>query len=411
MQKPSRFDQIYYLIFVLIGALVVASPITARVGLTNYDRVADTLMFLILAVRLIEIGRTGLKILPSDGWFLGPFIVYFTFVCIAEYVLGNFYLPLFALEGKILLFLLTIRLFHDRPLRYLNNRASLSVFVLACFMVASAIFVVMAPGQRLHLLNESNYTILSLLFVALCVIHNKQLDSRQTGWWFLMAALVAMTVVSRSRTGFAMLILYFVYSFTNKRTAALALPVGVAMVVVYIAFGDYLMDIVTRGALRTGVDRIDRLIFLQEYMSSVADKPWYNFFVSWNITDYISDRAYYMGWWVAKQSAQHGIPFGLAPFNFHAAYLRLLSAYGAVITIAFLFYVYHMLRPVGFPVVALIFLAAISMSVFYLSTVNPFVLLALLTISGRGPARQDRRSQPKAIDAPPRPDAQPAFHL
>lgn len=391
MQSNSIYDKIYCAIFVLIGTLVVVSPITAHFGYSNYDRVIDTLMILTLIIRLTEISQTRFSFLASDAWFLGPFLFYFILASASEYYYGNFHLPLFVLEAKILVFLFLTRLFYQRPLISRVRRKKLSLFMFSCFLIGATIYLVAPSGARLHLLNESNYTILSLLFVALCVVHNFKLDSTQTKWWLLTLVLVGLTVVSRSRTGFAMLILYFIFNFASTRTLPLAIPVSLVAALAYITFGDYLIDTITRGAFNSGADHIDRFVFLKEYVFSLQDKPWYTFLISWNIADYYNEQVYYMSWWVAKQSAQHDIPFGLAPYNFHSAYLRLLSAYGVFITIALLGYVYQILRTTNMFVVALIFLAAVSMSVFYLSSVNPFVLLTLLTISNEARIRHKQK--------------------
>jgi hypothetical protein len=366
--------------------LAVSPLVRSYVYSGNFDRVADALVLTLMSVRLLELTRRSWKITAFD-WLLFGFLFFFAASSLYNYLAGNFYTSLFLLEAKLPLFSIALSIFYGKTIPEQLARR-LSTFMVACFVFGLLAFLIASANHRLFLLNESNYMVVAAFLAIVGFMSARRIVPFSVSWFLCSAFLVAVIQASQSRTAVAIFLAYVVFLMVRKLSIPRASLISILAVLLYALVDRHLLDVLFRGLASAPLLEIDRFVFLREYLSYLNREGWQEMLLASNVGSYMSHNVYYMGWWVARQSAQHGIEFGLAPFNFHSGYLRLLSAYGLIPTLILLFYVIALLRSRGWVLVLIVSLSLVSMSTLHLSSVVPFLILAMILMPSRAGERR-----------------------
>lgn len=377
-------ERVYIAVILVVYLLLVLSPVMRRfLHIYEFDRFLDGLMIIAIMTRLTDIGRLGL---PRRGLALAISLsAYFA----VSATWNGFNDPLFQeklvlLDGKLLLFVWVIYLFQNVILINERDRKNLSLGAIISFFLAFALFVIFPSKERLTLLNESNYMILAMLMSAIVFFKVHGVATMSRLWLVVMFGVIGASVYAQSRTGFSMIFMFLAISVVAKLKFRVIPIVGLLLPAVVVFTNDDILAFLTRN--ESDLSSIDRFIFVTELVRYWASIDPVAVLFGNSVGTYLNTQPIHMGWWAAKLSADQGIPYGLAAFQFHAAYLRmpaLLGVVPAIIVIAALFSL--LLRRLPGQVVLAIAIGGVSMSVFNLSSVLPFVLagfLAFRTQSG-----------------------------
>lgn len=384
-EHPSRaeiFSQIcvssYFLCFALVAVLFAFSPLVRAVsGITAYDRVLDGLTLLLLAIRLLEA-----RVKPLSWRHAPPFAL------AVGYILGTaainsqqhplFEFRLLLFDGKILVLLACLWAFSNRPLLNDRLRRRWSSMMLWAFVVGTALFVIFGEdGARLRLVEESNYMILAFSVVAVVYLDTHAAKPGGLRWLSVFLFLGIACLLAQSRTGFAIFAVICIGSLGLSRRFGWLGAILLVAVLVAVAAGDTVFQTVARGA--SSIDEIDRVAFLQEYLLWARTQTPLEVLFGSHVGTFLTERPEYMWYLAERQATELDIPFGLAPFNFHSAYLRLVADLGVVPAAALLWLIYStMRRSMHILVVVAVLMAAVSMSIFYLSSTMPILVLAQL---------------------------------
>ncbi|HVZ14741.1 MAG TPA: O-antigen ligase family protein [Bauldia sp.] len=374
--RPARrtaiADQIFrFLILLAAAALPLSVPLRFGLGITDFDRYLDILSLAFLLVRVVDFATHP----PPRAGFVSIVLFFFLFGIVAASNLGAplFNSTLFLLDGKILLFYACVWSFGNRRLDAAIDGGALSTIMLASYAAAVLVFFLYrGTSVRLALLDESNYMIV-ILFL-LCILHFSYHPPAFNKRTIAVYALVVLCcLLARSRTGFVLLLGFVFLPLVANRRYAYVFACAVLSLLAVIAAGDDLVQLLARG--QTDVTHIDRFVFLNELLAQWRGySPWQLLFGN-HVGTYLATQSYYMGYWVARQSAEQHIPYGLAPFNLHSAYLRIAADLGLALAAFFLIAVWRVLhRSIGLAATLVLFVSATSMSVFYLSALLPFVI-------------------------------------
>lgn len=372
----TAFDRFYHFAAIILCILLVLSPVLRSfTGLHEYDRYLDGLALSLLVVRGLELTRVYLPRRYTIG---GLLIAGFVLVSGAVNQAFNPYFnsTLLLIDSKLLVFIALALAFSNRPIADENRRKSISKLLMFSFVAAIVVFILVDQGNsRLLLLDESNYMILALIIVSVSFVDVFGLRVLSVGWMAVMAVLGVAALYAESRTGFALIaMLGLAMLFRARKWKSLLLAAWV-LAMLGLALGEELIAGLLRN--QTSLGDIDRFVFLQEVVGYWQRNSWFNILFGNHVGSFISDRPVLMEWWSQKLSAQQGIPYGLAPFHLHSAYLRMFTDFGVIPTLAMLWWIYRVLRrSLSGYVVAAVFISAISMSVFYLSAVIPFIVVA-----------------------------------
>lgn len=371
------YDKIYLKLIQTLCLMLIVSPITNAYTSIEYDRYLDVLSILFLAVRAVELRRRSF----SRSHFLG--FVFVSFVFIGGAVVNYIYGPLFngklaLIDLKIYMFIIIAYLFVNRRIGDGELRKKISSVLLASFVVSIIIFIVLNGGRaRLKLLDESNYMMLDLFIVTIIVIDTYKLTALSRAWTLAIGILAVAAIYAQSRTGFTMIAVLVPLMLLREGRYWVLFAFIIVGILLAGAAGDQLVELLTRN--QTQADKIDRVIFLQEVSAYWDRSSWREVLIGNHVGRYISESALYMGWWSERMSTQQNIPFGLAPFNLHSMYLRILTDVGVLPAIGVLYFIYSIMkRSVNIYICVALFMSAISMSVFYLSAVIPFIVIAQL---------------------------------
>jgi hypothetical protein len=370
---------IYGLCVLAVACLLATSPVLRAIGVSDFDRLLDGTTIVLLATRLLEMLASG-RISNQRGFLVALMVGgYFA----AAGALNAVYNPLFQpalllLDGKILLLVICLWAFGDRPIVSEQLRRRWSAVLLGACILGTALFVLTAQsGARLKLIEESNYMIVAFSIVAIVYFTSYRSKPGSLSWFAIFGFLAVACIVAQSRTGFAVVAGLAILHLASRRQFKWLLTLVLISATALLATGDEIVETVTRGS--TSVDNIDRIIFLREYLAWTQSNPPATVLFGSHVGTYLTERPLYMDFWVTKQSAQHGIPYGLAPFNFHSAYLRILADFGVVPGLALLVAVVALMRrSMNMLVVIVVLIAAVSMSVFYLSSIMPLLVVAQL---------------------------------
>jgi hypothetical protein len=378
--RRRLFTKVYLAAFYFIAGLLAASPaITRFSSLTNMDRILDAMMIAVIAIRFIEIVTLKERIKKSSLVGISIIVGYFAVSSSLLIYLGSFSRILFFLEGKILLLLVALLIFENRRLPFKATQKLLTYFFYA-FVVALATWIALGTGNRFAALNESNYTILGLSLVIFLIIRTKKCPPFSLTWNVMALAALPMLAFSQSRTGVGLLLVALGSAIFNTKFTPIRTYIyfaGAALSI--IALMELLPIIAPRLANLTNVATVDRFVFLREFLTYLEHASVWSIIFGGNVANVISHELGSMQWWSLRQIFKFGHEFGIAPFHFHSGIIRILGAHGIVFGGLIAYFVYRILGRENRMVFVLLALASISMSAFYLSSVIPFILLALLT--------------------------------
>lgn len=393
---------VYGFCVMALTLLLATSPVLRLAGLVEFDRLLDAITLVLLLTRALEMkatpglsDRRGLLLLLAS-------VAYF----IAAGMFNWLYSPLFQLkllllDGKVMLLLACLWAFADRPLLSERLARRWSTMLLGACVVGTALFAIVGQdGARLKLVDESNYMIVGFSIIAIMYMDAHRTKPGSIIWFATFGFLAWACLIAQSRTGFAVVAALAIFLLMTRRRFGWLLTLALATIAAMLASGEEVVETVTRG--RTSLETIDRFIFLQEYLAwAEANSPFTVLFGN-HVGTYLTERPLYMNFWVENQSADQEIPYGLAPFNFHSAYLRVLADFGIVPAVAMLLAIYRfMKRSMNGLVVLIVFIGGISMSVFYLSSIMPIMVAAQLIRPARVPTQGEGESAPRAGDTRP----------
>jgi hypothetical protein len=376
-RRADWADTAYQALIIALAALLLASPVLrALSGVDNFDRPLDALSVAFLLARIAESGSYPLP--RTDRLLLGLLLLGFAVAAAANAATSPlFQFRLLLIDGKVVLFAVILWSFQNRPIAPRIARRSAKILFYAALLSIVAFLALSGFSQRLKLLDESNYMVVAIILIGATYFSDGTI--RRDVAFFVLLVLVC--VIARSRTGFALLaFLFFVPRELNARALLaprrlalnLALLTGAA-VALYVT-GGALIDFVARG--QTDIESVDRFIFFKEFVYQWQQSR-FGFWIANNIGTYLSQPPQYMQYWVAKLNSQQGIPFGLAPFDFHSMYLRLAANVGILpMLAAVLFLARVTARSIGARLTGVLLIAGISMSTFYLSAIVPFIIVA-----------------------------------
>lgn len=359
-----------------VGVLNAISPILRAVSRGfSFDRACDALSVLIVGWAILEFifRRRNWKLKLPVATLI--FAIYFSISVVIAISHDDFNWFLVFIEAKIFIFLLggvflTYRGIGRQSLNLVVN------FLYGSFMFGALAFLAVGRG-RLTLLNESNYVVAALAILSLVLLRVRDVRIFSLIWWAVYGAYILVCIVAQSRTGFLMGAVYFAAAaIVSRRLVAMSAVVCLS-VVIGTLFIDRILLTVSRGAIGGGVS-IDRLVFLNEYLVYASARSWFALLFEFNVGKPLDTPVAFMHWWVAKESLAKGLPYAVSPFNFHSAILRFLSAYGFIPTLSLMLLCAAFMRSAGWFITVAVMISAASMSIFYLSSVVPFLFLAIL---------------------------------
>lgn len=386
--RDSALWPVYCAIFAVLALLLALSPVLRALSLEiPYDRICELLVASLIVSTLL-----AQRFQVPREW-AGSATLISVFLLVSALVNWQFS-PLFhptlvLLDSKILLCVIAMWLCGGVRLPD-TARRRLSAIVYVGFVAAVAGFGLLnaGSGRRLQLLDESNYMILALIISSVVLIDAWRIKVLSPAWLAVFAVLVSASMLAHSRTGFATVALVGLGMLWAARKRAVVLVLGYLGLFVVMLDLDRVLEALTRG--ETDISDIDRFVFVRELWLQWSDRTVLEVLFGNTVGAYLSENTYGMHYWVRRQTAAHGIPFGLSPFNFHAFVLRLPLDIGLVPALAMMAALYVQLRrTTSIYVVVVLFVSCLSMSVFYLSTVMPFIVLAQLV-----------RPLPQAVPSP-----------
>lgn len=202
------------------------------------------------------------------------------------------------------------------------------------FLVACAIFLVLNPGERIHLVNESNYLCMyiGIAMFSWLTTKGKSVTVGKIAW--LAVFTLFIFIASESRTGLVFLTacwLVYIFDRFNFRTLVISSAVlfifAVAGAMAAIAVD---APIVKRFEDLKNPSKVDRFQYLEEAkkivnMRSAGDNTW-----RLGFSEPVSTRVDANMKWLTSKSS-HGTEQGqLYPHHFHLAYLRILMGHGVI---------------------------------------------------------------------------------
>lgn len=385
----------YFTLFAILSLFLAASPTLRFMGASvPYDRICEGLILLLVGARLL-MRRFELPRFWSSSAALIMLYIMLSGLLNSIYSAG-YHATLFLIDGKILLSVVALWIFGTTAITEKKDRVRLATLVYVAFTVGVITFGVLnfGSGERLKLLDESNYMMVALLITSVCYLEAREAKVLSTTWIVVFALLTIAAMLAQSRTGFAVVaVVAGCMLWSNKKFWPIVVGIwAIAMVVVldFEAFAESL----TRG--QTDIAEIDRFVFLNELIYHWSQMNWWEVLFGNHVGTYLSDRTVGMQYWVARQSSEQNIPFGLAPFNFHAMIFRLPADIGLLPAVVVMFALFRILRMTVSPyIVAVLFISCLSMSVFYLSSLMPFLILAQL-LRPRSFLRPGLKSQTRA---------------
>jgi hypothetical protein len=376
------FAKMYTAFFIIIAGTIISSPIVQRVfDFNSFDRLLEVILVAVACLRGVELllKRGGL-----DSVLIALFaiiLLYFAIALSLRVLSGDLSLILFLIEGKILLFLSLLILFSGY--RFDRGGGRIVIILYCSFIVAGVLWKLLDFDFRIYILNESNYTILSIALLAFIIISYYDLRPFSIGWSLLFFTALPVVIMAESRTGFVVMLVALGSSFWQaggSRTKRLGYSV-VALALVVIAF---LMSplVIPRMTQLLVLENVDRVIFFQEFLRVTSENGMAQLIFGGNVGNLVTYDLNRMEYWSLIQIEKFEHDYGVAPFHFHSAFLRMFSAHGLFITGIILLFVYRALGSLNWIAFIMLLLASLSMSTFYLSSVIPFMLLTVM-IQGR----------------------------
>lgn len=243
----------------------------------------------------------------------------------------------FMYEGKMFVSLaLFICLLDERPT--ISERSIRLLFY--SFIIASCVFLVLNPGKRLHLVNESNYL---CMYVGIAMFSYMSYKGRQLRLRTVIGLgifTLFLIITSQSRTGAGFLALAWLVYFWERFGLLMASLSAIALVGFAIVAGAIAIavdaPIVSRFEELKNPSKVDRMIYLIEAKKIVERRSINENLLRLSFSEPVSTRvADDMKWLTSKH--REGTEEGqLYPHHFHLAYLRLLVGHGFVVFLLFI---------------------------------------------------------------------------
>lgn len=256
----------------------------------------------------------------------------------------------------------------------LDQRPKLSDFsvklLFSAFILGSLIFLAINPGDRLHLVNESNYL---CMYIGIAMFSYLSFKGKQIKIRTLIGLgvfTVFLMVVTQSRTGAAFLALTWIvylferYGFQVAVLASIGLGVvGVIGVVVAVMLN---LSIVKRFEELKNPSRVDRFIYAVEVGKIIEKRSIQDNLIRLSYAQAVQNRVNNNMKWLTEKG-RHGTESGqLYPHHFHLAYLRILVGHGFLVLFAYLISIPLVWRVNKYLAIGLL-VCSLSMSVPYLS--------------------------------------------
>ncbi len=243
----------------------------------------------------------------------------------------------FLYEAKLLV---SIALF----LCLLDERPKISDFTVkvlfSSFVIAAVCFLVLNPGLRLHLVNESNYL---CMYVGIALFSYISFKGEEIGVGTLLSLGVFtlfLIVTSQSRTGAGFLAVAWLIYFWERYGFGFSLLAAavMGMVVLLAAIVAIAVDapIVDRFKELKNPEKVDRVIYFVEAGKIIESRPVGENFMRLSYSEPVSTRVAEQMKWLTRRD-RVGMEKGqLYPHHFHLAYLRLLVGHGFVVLLLYL---------------------------------------------------------------------------
>lgn len=285
---------------------------------------------------------------------------------------GNFYWVPYLREVKPGLYVLFSALFISRW-----GSPSLEAFIragsfFACLVLASFAISLVTGGGRPEVIDEANYDNFLVLLACIATFTKFGLKFDTRFVIFLLA-----TLVSQSKTGvvcfFVIIAVFAIKEFGIK--VILQMIAGLAVIAIVMT---------SRISSIDSIENIDRFRMWFSYFDLVKSSSVMSFLFGFFPGVPMRYDDPFIGWFITFQSEELLGILGLHPFNYHAMWLRLMCSWGAIplgLGIAWMFCRFKVSR-INLAILALIFIQATSMGVFYLSTVA-VPLILFIAMAGR----------------------------
>lgn len=326
---PSFDVVVHNGVIVAQALLVLMSPfIRLAGGAPIQDRAMDVIFALYLGVVALKcvFGRPTFRLIAGLA-----LIGAYGFAGLVESYL-NQNLGGFVFEAKLFVSLaLFFCLLDERP--KISDKSLKLLF--GSFIVASICFLVLNPGERLHIVNESNYLCMYVGIAMFSYISAKGRTISNKSLIGLGLFTMFLIIVSQSRTGAGFLavawLVYFWerYGFGKAALAATILAgVGLFGAVAAIAVD---APIVARFDELRNPAKVDRFIYLIEAGKIIERRSVSENLVRLTYAEPVSTRVADDMKWLTSRSDTGTEQGQLYPHHFHLAYLRLLTGHGFVV--------------------------------------------------------------------------------
>ncbi len=334
----------------------------------------DFIVILLILVRVSDVAEFPL---PKHGFvFTIIAVIYYFISSLYNYFSLDFVFRIFMLDAKIIMFIVSVYLFQNINIG-INNSIFVSKLTFYSFVLASFVFILFPSQERLSLLHESNYMILAMLITSISYIRTNDIAPLSKAWCIVFLIMIIVSIYAESRTGFAMIAVFALISAYDRfKIGIIPLVLAIIPISIVVINEDVLLFLM-RGQL--DISRIDRALFLRELLSYWGDADVLTVLFGNTVGTYLPRPPIYMHWWVEKMSSDQQIPYGLAAFQFHSAYLRLPMLVGLIPALVTFYCIFKiLLRSIPWQSVLVIAIAGFSMAVFNLSSVLPFIIASQL---------------------------------
>lgn len=331
---PSIYNVAHNGVIILQALFVLASPFIRLLGGNQIqDRYMDLTFIAYLGLIFVKaiLDRPTIRLVAA----LSLIACYCGIGFIQAYMnhnVGGFFFEAKMFVSMILFFCLL-----DKP-PTISDKA---IKILFCsFLVSCGIFLVLNPGQRIHIINESNYICMYIGIAMFSFIASKGRAVSLKTIALLGLFTLFLIITSESRTGLVFLIicwLVYIYERFDFRTLAASATIlficAVAGAIAAIAVD---APIVKRFQDLKDPSKVDRFHYVDAAAKivqsrSALENTW-RFSFSAPVSTRVNDN---MKWLTSKSA--HGTEQGqLYPHHFHLAYLRILMGHGFIPLLLFI---------------------------------------------------------------------------
>lgn len=309
------------------AAFVLLAPFVslAAGAPTILDRMVDVLFatYLVLIGLNCVFGRPSFRLLAGLVIVGAYGLTGITFAIVNENFSGFIY------EAKLLVSLALLFCLLDK--RPTVSETSLKILFYS-FITAACIFLVFFPGERLHVVNESNYLCLYIGVAMFSYLSwkGKTVTSKTVAGLGVFTLLLIVATQSRTGAGFLVFtwLIYIYERFGFRTTVFSILIMGITGVVGTVVAVVVNAPIVKRFEELKNPGKVDRFIFMQEAAKIVKARPFHENIIRLSYASPVSTRVDGKMKWLTNKG-KHGTGIGqLYPHHFHLAYLRILVGHG-----------------------------------------------------------------------------------